>query len=475
MNSSVRIKSLLLFLAGVVLLFPGVSWGIIHLINNCFNTELDFPFRQTGILFLGYCCCLVAVYFYFEEIKQRNPFFIAIIPIVAFYSLLFLNAVNIPINDDYETILGFSCKYADANSWSKKYILLTQFYWESRLITTRLLVLLENFLLGHIDIKWLILSTNLSLLITAKYLIGAVKNKSGREYIILCIVLLLFNLGYYDAVFWANDAIHYQFTVLFLSICFYWLMDMGIRAQIISSVSAMMAVISFGNGLLVFPIAIVLLLLNGKKIMAAIWLVPSTLFYLWYFNDSPHPELIHFHHLRDYFEYSCLFLGNIFQFQYQSVLPFIAGASIWLLFIWLMFKKIYIDQPLITGMLLFCLASSLIAAQFRLNLGVEEALSNRYGIFSVLALVAVVIGCYNMTPAQMIIFSPKRMVFAAFVLYAATGFFYFPEVPVRKVKLQRFLSEHVSGHNFQPIAPILPVNADSILCAAEKRGIFTDY
>lgn len=475
MSPYARIGWLILLVAGCLLVCSDVSVGLVRAAETVTNTSLDLFFRTTGLRFVGIVLLgysLLSLLSFIAVIK-RNRFSISIgIVVSTFFFLLLKDAVNIPINDDYTTLLDFINRYVDAPNTGVRFGMLTGFYWESRLVITRCLLLFEYTLLSHVDIKILIVSANLCLVSIALLLLRSIENDEGRLKIGFIVILLLFNPGYYDATFWANDAIHYQFSLLFALITFRFALKDGTGNRIIAATAAVISGLSFGNGLLVFPIVTLLVLLKKNYRYSLLWFVGGLVFIFLYMKDSPSKDMLSFHTPSAYFIYSCLFLGNIFQFNYQYALPFIAGIMMWGAVVWLMYKRSYEQYSLIAGTMLYCVASSLVAAHFRLRFGVEEALSNRYGIFSVLALSCILIGFYNSSCKRSVYY---RIVPLALLFYCCTGFFYYPEVPVRKEKLTLFLKDHVNHRPFKSVAPILPQNADSIMTVSESKGLFIPY
>jgi hypothetical protein len=467
-----RLPTCGLLLTGIVLMLPVTADWIGQLVTTASGLTVDVTFRQPGFYFVGATLLFISLLSIIKEYSGFKQYFypLGIIAVISgFYLLLFIFSVNIPINDDYYTLLDFANRFFFTSLSTEKWALLTGFYWESRLIVTRLLIITEHAVLGHIDIKLLILFTNLCLLVVLWVLIGTVRPTKNKMKMALVATLFLFNPGYYDAVYWANDAIHYQFSLLFAAVTFLFFLNEHLVIRLLSVLLAALAGLTFGNGLLVFPVVILLLLFNKNYQLALYWLIVAGIFSALYFHNSPHVGLMEWHSFTDYLIYSCLFLGNIFQFHYQPFLPFIVGMMIWAGCFFLMYKRMYKNQLVLTGVLLYCLLSSLIAAQFRLKFGSTEALSNRYGIFSVLACIAILISVFNLYPDRRFV---HRVLPMALVFYCATGFFYFPEVPFRKQRLEVFLNDHVRHLPFRPVSPILPSCADSLLTISESRGAF---
>ena len=141
-------------------------------------------------------------------------------------------------------------------------------------------------------------------------------------------------------------------------------------------------------------------------------------------------------------------------------------------FVYSSIKKYYKKNYLVYSLILFTIFSSLIAAYFRLSMGLIESISNRYGIFSILVI------CASLVAAAEVISEKKQKLFLGTALFICiayhllSGFFFFPEVPVRKQKLESFIFDIKSNAPFKPINPIIPEGADSIVKDAIQRKIY---
>jgi len=471
-----QIIAIIIFLFGITFSISLIDSQIIQWISYVSGIKINEEFRVFGLQHLGIeLIVLSGLVFLSTFIHDRNKLFLlALIVIIAlFFSFLLKYAVNIPITDDYKTILHFSNHYFFTNDVSEKISLLTAFHGECRLVTTRIIIIILYFITGVVNIKSLIILANCCLPAILFLFYKSISLEKFRMGITLMIAVLFFQFGYYDAIVWATDALHYQFTILFLMLSLYLLKTNSGTSHVISILAALFAGLTFGNGLLVFPLAILFFVIKKNWKFVFIWTALGVAFILLYFQNF---SLIHHdisaHSLIDYLIYSCCFIGGSFQFMYKLHAPFLIGLLIWILFIILTIKKYYKKNYFIYSLILFVILSSLIAAQFRLSMGLAESISNRYGIFSILGICASLIALMEITHEK------KRKTFLSLsislciVYHLVCGIFFFPEVPLRKQKLKAFISDIKSNAPFKLIQPIIPEGSDNIVKEAIKKDIY---
>ena len=124
-------------------------------------------------------------------------------------------------------------------------------------------------------------------------------------------------------------------------------------------------------------------------------------------------------------------------------------------------------------MILFVLLSSLIAAHFRLGMGLKESISNRYGIFSVIVLSASIIALFDMMNEENQRKFTPVIITLCVSYHLLSGVFFFPEVPVRKQKLDKFISDLKNNKPFQALPPVIPSCADSIVVKSIENGNYS--
>jgi hypothetical protein len=456
--------------------FSIIDHQIIRTVFFVSGIKLNEEFRIFGLQHFGIeLIVLSGIVFLRSFIHDRNKFFLlAIITlIILFFAFLFQYAVNIPINDDCWTILHFSNHYIFSHSIQEKMSLLTSFHCESRIVTMRTILIILHFITGVVNIKSVIILANCCLPVILFLFYKFILSEKFRMEITLIIALLFFHFGYYDTVVWASGAILYQFTITFFMLSTYLLRKNSCLSKTISIISGLFAALTTGNGLLVFPLAILFFVIEKKWKFVLIWTAISIIFVICYFLNyftmihvsSPPP-------LFDYFIYSFCFLGSAFQFMYKLYLPFFIGFLIWVLFITATLKKYYKKNYFIYNLMLFVILSSFIAAHFRLSYGLNESISNRYGFFSILSISASIIAVSEMFLVKRQKLLLNWIICICIVYHLLSGIFFFPEVPVRKQKLESFITDIKNNTPFKPIPPFLPAGSDSIVREAIQKKIY---
>jgi hypothetical protein len=290
--------------------------------------------------------------------------------------------------------------------------------------------------------------------------------------ITLIIALVLFQFGFYNAVVWATVALEYQLTILFSMLALFLIAKKSIAAQVAGIWSTLLAAFSFGNGLLIFPLAMLYFIIEKKWKHFFAWLILGGAILLFHLLDFPVWKYdMPFHSPLNYFLYSCCLLGSVFQFTYLLYLPFIAGLFVWILLAVITIKKYYRKNFFIYASILFVVLSSLAAAHFRLNLGIEESISNRHGIFSVLVLSASLIAFFEISGEEKQKKYIPLFLYTGIIFHLLTGVFFFPEVPIRNQKLETFISDFKNNKPYQPVEMMVP-QADSILKEAIAKEIY---
>lgn len=474
------VKRLLLLsvilLTGVLLTIPAFNYNVINAAGAFTGTTLNAAFWSSGLQHMG--IELIAgsgtLLILFLINSKASIFYASIaVTIALFFIFLFQYAVNIPITDDYITILTFSNNYFSTYDPFQKLSLLFSFHGECRLVMTRVAIIIMHFITGEVNIKVLVIISNICLPLILFLLNKQIKNEALLLPLLLIIALLLFQYGYYDAIVWATDAFHYQLTILLVLLALHLLEKNSAMSKASCAVCSVLAMLTFGNGLLIFPITLLYFVILKNYKMFFAWLLLTMLACALYLSNFGHlnQQSAHFS-LADYFIYSCCFIGGAFQFAYSLYLPFACGLVVWILFAVLTITGYYKKSFFHYAILLFTILSSLLAAHFRSGNGYAGAISNRYGIFSVLSVSASLIAFFEIINEKQ---QPRLIPFSIAVVliyHLMSGLFFFPEVPVRKQKLEAFINGIKHNKPFKPVLPVIPEGADDIVKEAMKKKIY---
>jgi hypothetical protein len=327
--------------------------------------------------------------------KFISPFYfsalIAITLVIGcYFFILYQYSVNIPFWDDYSH-LKVIVDIIDSNSFIEKIKLLFSLHNEHRIVFARLITLADLILTREVNFFTLIILGNLSLLGIAEVLFlnfsrGRSQDFRWRTIYFLPAILLIFNLSYFEASLWALAALS-SLAVIFLSfLCIFILVrSLECRSWWIwpAFFLGVLATFTQGNGLLVLYVGIFLLILQNKFTTSIYWAIGTAITSLLYFyhykslDFSPN-EIGISSAFGAVLNYLILFLGS------WSNIPFIVGIFSLGLFIWLILAGLYRKNIALFGFLTFIFLSALAVASSRYELGIDQALSSRYKIYSLL-------------------------------------------------------------------------------------------
>jgi hypothetical protein len=322
-------------------------------------------------------------------------FFVAIPPIL-FYTVLFRKALNLPIGDDYHATLDFANNLVLLKGASAKlsYFLAAQ-HNEYKLFFLHCLAWLQLYLFGHIDFRVLSAIANgfvfLLAIVLWKMFLPNNKDIVARLSFFIPVSWLLFQLQHWENLNWAADGLQHIPVLPFAFAAIYLL----VRAKPWAFLSALgcliLAVAADGNGLLIIPIGLVILVRARALMRILAWLTASTVCvgaYAYRFNfmssqiDAHRSVLSTFHPLSP--AYILAFIGSAGSVFRGSI---ILGALLCCFFVFMAFRGYTRKNPAVSYCVLFLLLTVIGVAGLRSDLGVVQSLSSRYAIYSALLLI----------------------------------------------------------------------------------------
>jgi hypothetical protein len=307
-----------------------------------------------------------------------------------YFFAVYKYSINIPFWDDY-THLKVITELTSSDSLPKKIQLLFSLHNEHRIVFARLVTLATLMLSGKLNFIVLILLGNLSLLgigVLLFLVFNGNKKEAPREKVIyfLPVVLLLFNLSYHEASVWAVAALS-SLMVVFLSFsCLFILLRFEAKTFVGMGgafVLGMLAAYTQGNGLFILYVGLFLLILKKRLAGALFWGLGAGIISGLYFYDYVSPGFhtapsAVFSELGLALRYLLTFLGA------WANLPTFGGACAVGLFIWLTCQGLYRRNAILFGFLSFICVSALAVTASRYGMGIEQALSSRYKVYSLL-------------------------------------------------------------------------------------------
>ena len=220
----------------------------------------------------------------------------------SYFLLLARNALNLPMGDDLVVISQFLLKWDLATTVAQKWVALSENFIDHRLVFTRLAALLTRQVLGSLDFRGVMLIGNLCL-VGLLWLYWQVLGVRRGPWVLLPVALILFNPIAYEGNFWAIASTNY------MPVCFLALLGLYYAATSVQGSSrwrraglfgvgtfgAMAASFTFANGLFVWPIGLVVLLLQKRWRAAGGWLAMAAAtgaLYATGFSYDNHPDVL---------------------------------------------------------------------------------------------------------------------------------------------------------------------------------------
>ncbi|MEK6759888.1 MAG: hypothetical protein AABY51_08950 [Deltaproteobacteria bacterium] len=328
---------------------------------------------------------------------KRDAAFIGAIaaPAVFFFWVVALVALNIPIGDDFDTILGFLNRFLSAGGLIDKAGLLFEQHNEHRLVFSRLVALIQYYLFGEADLRGLIIFGNLSLAGLFVTLALIYRQRLGRVLYLLPASLIIFNFEYYETVNWAMASVSNLYVLFFALLSLYLLLARSSAASFAGAILCYAAAaFTQGGGLFVGLAGIVMLAIGRQFNKAALWsLVTVALFSIYFYGyhtPAGHPSVLSVISadpslpIRFFFS----FLGS------PLPMPEVFGIFSFGFFIYLTLKGYCAENRGVYTFLLFLFITAAVTALTRSGFGLDQSLASRYKvvaslIFAIHYLVAV--------------------------------------------------------------------------------------
>lgn len=327
-----------------------------------------------------------------------------------FFFLIWQYAVNVPSWDDFDAILGYL-----STPWQERLTALFHQHNEHRIVMTRLIADLSNTMLGSVNFKAIALIGNGFLIGVLVLLARELRRDRGSvNYIPVVSAIVFLPLAWLNMA-WAttgvqNNAIHF---FAFLSIAvFFSSRKMSYRLIAIGSV--LCATLTSASGLFVLPAILITLMarqflpfpgytpddsrqtINDLAVVFMGMLLVVPVYFIGYQPPAGSPSIMSSlaNPLRT-IHYTMCFLGSILDDRYAAT---IAGALAIVLLLTFTILKGYRKSPVLYSMVVYFFITAVMASLARSGFGVDQALSTRYRINSLLMFTALLVLSIRMLP-----------------------------------------------------------------------------
>ncbi len=312
---------------------------------------------------------------------------LALLPILTTYLLLWRNALNIPYMDDYDAILGFANVYHRLPSLQAKLLYINDaMHVQYKLIALHSIVAMDLAIQHNIDfvaIQWL---GNISLLLIAFCLWKMLPGDTLRDRLIFCLpaCCLLFLLRDSEAMDWAMDCLQLVAVVGYALLAF-WLFCGQQRERFAGGCIAFaLATWSSANGLLVLPVALLILWQRRSWHRVAVLLGVAAVVLLSYFHGY-HPDLPVPDGSPSSIAIAPAFYLALLGALFSRVLPAaIFGSVLLCATVPVVWRALWRDRRLdaVSASMLFLVLNAALMTVGRFRLGLVGAVASRYSIYS---------------------------------------------------------------------------------------------
>ena len=321
------------------------------------------------------------------------------LPIAIVYFILLTHIVNIPIADDYDALLNFSIHLRNAPKLSDKlYYCITNQHSEYKLFFLHVLLWLELNLFGHIDLKLLsVIGDSFILLLGIllwRMLLPRHQCLATRMAFFVPVSWLLFQLQYAQTLNFAMAGIQNLAVLVFSLAAIYFLHCANRRAFLAALACLLLAISASGNGLLVVPIGLIILVLNRRYRDVAVWAAVSAICIaaylygydsrLWLLGLPPATVSPLAQFLRPL--YTISFIGSAGAYPIRAG-SLVLGVAICVFYFYMAKTGHFYRNPVIGYSVLFLFLTAVLVTGFRFNYGIGSSTASRYTIYSTLLLI----------------------------------------------------------------------------------------
>jgi hypothetical protein len=345
---------------------------------------------------------------------------ILILPFALFFFNVIRFAVDIPVQDDYGIFVGFILGWLKAGGLIERLGLIFVQQNEHRVAFARLVTLAEYSLTGKVNFSVLTVFGTIGWGLSVALLCYVLAKKYSLSIVeVLPIPYILFMFTQFNNMFMATTAITFYSSILFSLLLFLSLVK---KKTILACLLFIIALFTNGNGVLLFPVGVLYLLLERRWREAGTYGASCLVFTLLFFLNYQRPEGLSFaaalRNLETLVSFPFAFLGNIV----PSVdIALILGTVVVLALVYFVIFRTREHFLFLTA--IWLLGTAALVALTRNSLGLEEAVSSRYAQYSLLAVILVYAWLLIAVRANRSkAFSPSRVTALAFVVSAALFF-----------------------------------------------------
>jgi hypothetical protein len=321
---------------------------------------------------------------------------LVLLPVAVFYAVLARCFTAVPILDDYEQIFVFALQFARQPTLAGKFgLLFTTQVSAYKLIFEHLLAGMQIVLFGHMNFTVLVWICNLTpagiFLVLWRHVEADRAPAVRRVLLLLPVGLLLFSLNWAETLDWAACGLQEQVVILFALAALHFLVksDGSGRDGLAALVCGMLATSAFPNGMLVWPVGLVFLLLQwhegsrrwGRLALWCTGFAASLGAYLYHYQKV---GIVSKGTLPAKLMYAVMFCGSAIENMHHRPVPYVSvviGLAVLAVFGHAAYTRYDRRNPFAFYATLWMLLTSLVVANARVGFGLNQSLSSRYKIY----------------------------------------------------------------------------------------------
>ncbi len=377
--------------------------------------------------------------------KKILLYSVAAIPVLFYFYNVFHFAQNVPVTDDYESILNFMNSYYSAATFNEKIHLLFSSYNQHRLLLLRLSCLAIYDIMGYLDLRMLNYIGNLTMLLLFMLILKSVKDKLDWG-LLIPVSCLLFVLIYWDLIYLPMICTSmYVIPFSLLTIYFY------IRKRYALFVFFfMIALFSNGSGIFsLFTITLYILFMERNKLKFTLFLALFILLFVLYADGtSTHSvgTMLSGHTMIQMVSCFFAFLGAVFQSPGHDKIAIVFGVLLFLYFLIMVKLKYYQQNAVVFFFMVSVMLTATVVALNRYQLGIENAVSPRYKLYSLLLLIFSYISFFELFTSKINKIASVAFVLLSVVFNVAMNFFSLQKVSAMSYSKQLNMFSYSLDH-----------------------------
>lgn len=327
-----------------------------------------------------------------QALTKKKGYLVAIgAPIICFYAILAHHLVNLPLEDDYETVLPFMARLSTMD-WLHRLGYASQFqHNEYKLIFENAVFAAQYAVLGHPNFIVLCLLGDLLVLILFFGVWHCLMPKSDLDQKLMTavpIAFVLFELRYAETLNWSMAALQ-NIAVLVFSVFCVACLTRG--RDWIACLLFALSIACSGNGFILLPIGLWLIARRRSWLQLAAWIgvfaAMAAVYFVHYAryspNNSPVTPVRMIQRLNPI--YTLSFMGSLIGLQW--VVSASVGAALLFVFVLMVRKRYERVNPTVFYFVIFLMLTAIAVASIRSDLGLYQSFTGRYRIYSVLLVI----------------------------------------------------------------------------------------